>query len=206
MADNIDPYCCPGCRYSNRIQRVPALYADGFGTSYHDSVVVGSAGGHLMTGVAVGRTTTVSALASALSPQPLVKKGGWLTALGVGWLLFLLIPAAVEFSTHAQAGAVSGQRTESPWAIAAGIYLIAGWWAALCIVFGLRRSARRARVARGITRASLVWNEGWYCHRCGYCYFPPTAEPLGVPTGTLLDTGQFRHVVWTAGGYAGIGA
>ncbi|MEU9045260.1 MULTISPECIES: hypothetical protein [unclassified Kitasatospora] len=56
--------------------------------------------------------------------------------------------------------------------------------------------ARRRRLA-GRPQAERLWNQAWYCARCGTAHFPPTA---GQGTGAL-GLVEFRTVVWTAGGY-----
>ncbi|MFJ8476054.1 hypothetical protein [Kitasatospora sp. NPDC094011] len=55
---------------------------------------------------------------------------------------------------------------------------------------------RRRRLA-GRPRAERLWNQAWYCDRCGTAYFPPAA---GQDTGALTLT-DFRRTIWTAGGY-----
>lgn len=59
--------------------------------------------------------------------------------------------------------------------------------------------ARRRRLA-GRPRAERLWNQAWYCARCGTAYFPPAAG-LGAEALTLTD---FRLTVWTEGGYGGL--
>ncbi|MFD5463880.1 hypothetical protein ACFWIQ_13825 [Kitasatospora sp. NPDC127059] len=56
--------------------------------------------------------------------------------------------------------------------------------------------ARRRHLA-GRPQAERLWNQAWYCARCGTAYFPPTA---GQGTGAL-GLADFRRTVWTAGGY-----
>ncbi|MFD4655816.1 hypothetical protein ACFWP2_09285 [Kitasatospora sp. NPDC058444] len=56
--------------------------------------------------------------------------------------------------------------------------------------------ARRRRLA-GRPQAERLWNQAWYCARCGTAHFPPTA---GQSTGALGLT-EFRKAVWTEGGY-----
>ncbi|MGW3181710.1 hypothetical protein ACWDD9_20785 [Kitasatospora sp. NPDC001119] len=56
--------------------------------------------------------------------------------------------------------------------------------------------ARRRHLA-GRPRAERLWNQAWYCARCGTTHFPPAA---GQGTGSL-GLAEFRKAVWTAGGY-----
>ena len=202
MAGDRSPYSCPGCWDSDRIQRVSALYSAGISSTNYDTAVTGVAGSNLLVGVASGRATTVSALADEVRPAPAVKSGGWLIAAGIGWLILLLLPSAAMFQANAQGAAASG--SGSPWSNVVGIFILAGWPSIIFVSFGLARASRRARVDRGSARAFQLWHEGWYCDRCGRCYFPPTVAVPGLAAGTLLHPAQFRYAVWATGGYADI--
>ncbi|MEV7603417.1 hypothetical protein AB0O91_39215 [Kitasatospora sp. NPDC089797] len=59
--------------------------------------------------------------------------------------------------------------------------------------------ARRRRLS-GRPRAERLWNQAWYCIRCGTAHFPPAAGQ-GSGALTLVD---FRRAVWTAGGYGSL--
>ncbi|MQS15835.1 hypothetical protein F7Q99_27095 [Streptomyces kaniharaensis] len=55
----------------------------------------------------------------------------------------------------------------------------------------------RRRRLEGRPQAERLWNQAWYCARCGTAHFPPTAGQ-----GTeALGLAEFRKAVWTAGGY-----
>ncbi|MFJ4191830.1 hypothetical protein [Kitasatospora sp. NPDC089509] len=59
----------------------------------------------------------------------------------------------------------------------------------------LRVSTNRALAGR--PHAERLWSTAWYCSRCGTAHFPPTAGQGAGP----LSLQEFRHRVWTAGGY-----
>jgi hypothetical protein len=61
---------------------------------------------------------------------------------------------------------------------------------------------RQRRLVRGLAAAEEVWRHGWYCRRCDVVYFQPGYAPPGVDPRTPLDTGDFRRIVFAAGGYA----
>ncbi|WP_034268788.1 hypothetical protein [Actinospica robiniae] len=60
---------------------------------------------------------------------------------------------------------------------------------------------RRKRIQVGKPAALAVWNEGWFCRRCGVVYFQPGYEPNGVGLHQALSLAQFQHQVYRAGGY-----
>jgi hypothetical protein len=74
--------------------------------------------------------------------------------------------------------------------------LAANW--SLGVVGAVRR---QRRLARGLPAAEEVWRHGWYCRRCDLVYFQPAYAPAGVDPRTPLTTGEFRRMVFTAGGY-----
>jgi hypothetical protein len=66
---------------------------------------------------------------------------------------------------------------------------------------GVRRT-RLTRVKNGMPRALAVWQEAWYCDLCDGVFLPSgfSAYPDEAGTG-LISAGQFRQLVWNAGGY-----
>jgi ribosomal protein S27AE len=60
---------------------------------------------------------------------------------------------------------------------------------------------RRKRIRRGLPAALAVWNEGWYCARCGLTYFQPGYEPRGIALHQTFSPAQFQREVYRAGGY-----
>ncbi|WP_431035851.1 hypothetical protein ACQYWQ_18105 [Streptomyces sp. P6-2-1] len=98
--------------------------------------------------------------------------------------------------------------------VVAGLVAAAGWWgagkwdlawlkaagAAGCVlvlagVVALVRSALRGaeRVRAGASRARAAAEGARWCGPCGKVYVPGNEAPLSAA--------QFRHLVWTAGGY-----
>ncbi|MGW5439646.1 hypothetical protein [Nocardia asteroides] len=64
-----------------------------------------------------------------------------------------------------------------------------------------KRARKQAKINAGSSRAYGLWQNAYYCHRCGTVFWPlPTA--LGVPHRVALTPNQFRWHVWSAGGYA----
>jgi hypothetical protein len=61
----------------------------------------------------------------------------------------------------------------------------------------LRSRLFRRRLAVGRRGAETVWCRGWYCARCGTVHFRPADD---VPSGPV-HLGDFRRMVWGAGGY-----
>jgi hypothetical protein len=61
---------------------------------------------------------------------------------------------------------------------------------------------RRRRLIRGLAAAEEIWRHGWYCRRCDVVYFQPGYAPAGVNPQAPMSTGEFRALVFAAGGYA----
>jgi hypothetical protein len=57
----------------------------------------------------------------------------------------------------------------------------------------VRRVRVDRRQRRGVPAARQVWEQGWFCHRCGGVYF--------ADAGRLLTPAHFRQLVARAGGY-----
>ncbi|MFH8388010.1 hypothetical protein ACH4E7_45295 [Kitasatospora sp. NPDC018058] len=104
-------------------------------------------------------------------------------------------PSALPSPTATQAAAPLADTGGTPTVLVVSFLLMA-------LVLGLVAGAvtlyvtRRRRLA-GRPRAERLWNQAWYCARCGTAHFPPTA---GQGTGAL-GLAEFRKAVWTAGGY-----
>jgi hypothetical protein len=80
-------------------------------------------------------------------------------------------------------------------------FLACGALASICSVGVIGVSRRQARLARGLAAAEEVWRQGWYCRRCDIVYFQPGYAPAGINTRVPLATGEFRRIVFAAGGY-----
>ncbi len=104
-------------------------------------------------------------------------------------------PGALPSPAATQAAAPPADTGGTPAVLVVSFLLMA-------LVLGLVAGAvtlfvtRRRRLA-GRPRAERLWNQAWYCDRCGTAHFPPTA---GQDTGAL-SLADFRRTVWTAGGY-----
>jgi len=183
---------CPACRSAGSPQRIPALFAGGHSTTYSSGTVVGFARGQLVTGYSSSATRTVSTLAAALRPEPTLKKGG------------CVLPIAVLMSPMAVLAAVAAFNTTDTHGSPAGRFIAWLFFASPCLValgLYLQRVRHRLIVRRGRSAAYRLWDQGWYCHRCGGCYFSDTAQASGAQLGVVLLPDQFRSVVWSAGGY-----
>jgi len=124
--------------------------------------------------------------ADLLSPRPVLKAADRLAWTGTGFGVAGMIAIWAGF------GIGGGARTP---ALVVGIICFAyalamyGWAAA--------RRAQLTRVERGVPAALEVWRNAWYCERCSGVFFDRDA---GSGDG-LLSAGEFRRLVWSAGGY-----
>lgn len=197
------PLACPHCRQIERVQHVPAVYRNGLGSYHGSSSAVGFAGGHVAYGAAVYGGVTVSGIASALSPAPAPRKAGWLLGAGLFFIapLALMVWISLNMTRHGDPAAVTAAQKGG---YAFGTWLLPLFFllpVALFLGVFVRRVRHNSLVFRGQPAAIAVWNHGWYCDRCGGAFFP-VGTPAPVPTGQLLHLEAFRHVVWSAGGYA----
>lgn len=172
------PQPCPRHKSTDDIRRVSVVYAD----------------------VYAGDT------ADELSPRPVLKAADRLAWTGTGF--------GVAGMIAIWTGNAIGGGARNP-ALAVGIICFAyalamyGWAAA--------RRARLTRVERGIPKALELWRDAWYCERCGGVFFDRDegagrvagsgvgsafgSGSGGLSGGGLLSAGEFRRLVWSAGGY-----
>jgi hypothetical protein len=186
---------CPGCGLLDQVQRVPAVYQGGhsFFRGQAPAVVVPSGDGLV---VAAGRQVngvSVSAVARALDPFPPPRRGGGLLAAVIVLVLvgscFLGLPFSA-FEDPPPGGAASkvvGVAVVSLPALS--VYVAAG----VLVWLYVRRVRADRRQRRGVPAARQVWEQGWFCHRCGGVYF--------ADAGRLLTPAHFRQLVARAGGY-----
>ncbi|MFJ9847437.1 hypothetical protein ACIRYZ_44870 [Kitasatospora sp. NPDC101155] len=104
-------------------------------------------------------------------------------------------PKAAPASPLAHAPAPLADANDTPTVLLVSYLLLAVTIALLAGATALFL-ARRRRLA-GRPQAERLWNQAWYCARCGTAHFPPTA---GQGAGAL-GLADFRKAVWTAGGY-----
>jgi hypothetical protein len=196
---------CPNCGQLERVQHIPAVYRNGLGSYYGTSSAVGVAGGHVAYGYGVHQGVTISNTAGALSPAPALRKAGGLLAASLFFVppLVLMVWIALNMTHQGEPTATTAVQKGS---YAFGTWLLPTFFSLPIILFlaaFVRRMRRNDLIRRGQAAAVAVWSHGWYCDRCGGAFFP-VGTPAPVPTGQLLSLGAFRHVVWSAGGYARI--
>ncbi|HET6711470.1 hypothetical protein [Amycolatopsis sp.] len=185
---------CPSCGLLDRVQHVPAAYHGGH--SYYrgrgPAVAVPAGDGVVVTNSQVSGVT-VTAVARALDPFPPPRRGGGLLAAAIALALAgsccLLLPlsAADDPPPGGAAAKALGFTVLSLPAFA--VYVAVG----VLVWLSVRRVRAHRRQRRGVPAARQVWEQGWFCHRCGGVYF--------ADAGRLLTPAHFRHLVARAGGY-----
>ncbi|SEF22112.1 hypothetical protein SAMN05421837_1011243 [Amycolatopsis pretoriensis] len=185
---------CPGCGQLDQVQRVPAVYDGGhaFFRGQGPVVPIPAGDGVVYTSSQVSGVS-VSAVARSLDPFPPPRRGGGLVAAVLALVLvgscFLALPLS----------SVDDPPPGGPATRALGIAVIS--LPALCVYIAagvviwlyVRRVRAHRRQRRGVPAARQVWEQGWFCHRCGGVYF--------ADAGRLLTPAHFRQLVARAGGY-----
>ncbi|WP_410670016.1 hypothetical protein [Amycolatopsis sp. cmx-4-68] len=187
---------CPGCGQLDRVQHVPAVYQGGHSFFRGQGpVVAGPAGDGV--GYAGGQVSGVSvtAVARALDPFPPPLRGGGLLAavvvLALAGSCFLLLPFSA-FDDPPPGGAGSMALGIAVLALpSVCVYVAAG----VLVWLYARRLRERRRQRRGVPAAQQLWEQGWFCHRCGGVYFADARAER------LLTPAHFRQLVARAGGY-----
>ena len=129
--------------------------------------------------------------ANLLSPRPVLKAADRLAWTGTG---FGVAGMAAVWAGNLAPG--SGRDAALVCGAVCFAYALAmyGWAAA--------RRARLTRVERGVPAALALWRSAWYCERCDGVFFPGGAGGVPRPdSGGLFSAEEFRHLVWSAGGY-----
>jgi len=192
---------CPSCGRTDRISGVPAVYVAG---RNHVNVLVPR------TDDRMEHTEThfvTTALSNALAPAPTTPPGLWTGCLSIP----LLVVAIGTFIGGATSGhwfggypvppagaAVFPDEAHPDYAYLGVISLLALVAAASLILPAVFRwIAFRRLVEAGRPAAERLWSRAWYCGRCGTVHFPPRPGYPAQP----LTFGDFRAVVWAAGGY-----
>ncbi|MGK3202031.1 hypothetical protein [Amycolatopsis sp. MEPSY49] len=185
---------CPSCGQLDQVQHVPAVYEGGhsFFRGQGPTVAVPIGDGLVYTSSQVSGVS-VSAVARSLDPFPPPRRGGGLVAAVIALALagscFLALPLS----------AVDDPPPGGTASRALGIAMIS--LPALCVYAAagvvvwlyVRRVRAHRRQRRGVPAARQVWEQGWFCHRCGGVYF--------ADAGRLLTPAHFRQLVARAGGY-----
>ncbi|MEY9873497.1 hypothetical protein ABH931_002979 [Streptacidiphilus sp. MAP12-33] len=205
---------CPNCGQVDEVRGVPAVYRGGI-----DRVAVRVPANGEQPAHTEQRTVT-SALAKALAPAPtaqfgwgclgvpllLAGIGCYIAAIGAGhWRHPVFVPPPCGGSVGC--GAVEAP---PPDYLPHGSYGGLAWLAVVLFASGATLLVTAVRLSRGFRRrlvrgrrpAEAVWSRGWYCGRCGTVHFRPAAD---VPSGAV-QLGEFRRIVWTAGGYGHLAA
>jgi hypothetical protein len=185
---------CPSCGLLDRVQHVPAVYQGGhsFYRGQGPLVAVPAGDGVVYANTQVSGVS-VTAVARSLDPFPPPRRGGGLVAAVVALALvggcFLMLPlSAVDDPPPGGAGGrVLGFALISLPSLC--VFVAAG----VLVWLYVRRVRAHRRERRGVPAARQVWEQGWFCHRCGGVYF--------TDGGRLLTPAHFRQLVARAGGY-----
>jgi hypothetical protein len=185
---------CPSCGQLDQVQHVPAVYHGGHSFFRgQGSVVAVPAGDGLLYANSQVSGVSVTAVARSLDPFPPPRRGGGLVAAVIALALvgscFLLLPLS----------AVDEPPPGGPASRVLGVALIS--LPSLCVFVAagvlvwlyVRRVRAHRRQRRGVPAATQLWEQGWFCHRCGGVYFSDA--------GRLLTPAHFRQLVARAGGY-----
>jgi hypothetical protein len=195
---------CPSCGLTDQLISVPAAYLGGQQQVLEHVPPTDDSPARTQT-----RTVT-SALAKALAPAPERPNNS------MSCLTFVLFVIAVALFT---AGALGGHwfqdGSDCPKYGGYPYHPVApacpdptqqalGWLSAVALLGAIVLSVITAslhrtwrRLMAGRPQAEQLWSKGWYCTRCAVVHFPPTADAPSRPIGLT----EFRHQVWTAGGY-----
>lgn len=181
---------CPSCGQLDQVQHVPAVYQGGhaFFRGQGPTVAVPTGDGLVSTSSQVSGVS-VSAVARSLDPFPPPRRSGGLVAAVIALVLvgscFLALPLS-SLDDPPPGGALGIAVISLP---ALCVYVAAG----VVIWLYVRRLRAHRRQRRGVPAARQVWEQGWFCHRCGGVYF--------ADAGRLLTPAHFRQLVARAGGY-----
>ncbi|MBE1494891.1 hypothetical protein H4696_001991 [Amycolatopsis lexingtonensis] len=185
---------CPSCGQLDQVQHVPAVYHGGhsFYRGQGPTVAVPAGDGVVYTSSQVSGVS-VTAVARSLDPFPPPRRNGGLVAavilLALVGSCFLLLPfsAADDPLPGGEGAKALGFAVLSLPAF--GVYLAAG----VLVWLYVRRVRAHRKQRKGVPAAQQVWEQGWFCHRCGGVYF--------AEAGRLLTPAHFRQLVARAGGY-----
>ncbi|MFE3060516.1 hypothetical protein [Nocardia sp. NPDC059239] len=196
---------CPTCGHADQVQRVPAIRATGtttvYGQDYHSAVAVSSVGLIPVIGSTATDRTYSTRLSNSLAVAPLTRSSGKLVLFG----LILAIPALFGI-LFAIINSSDPELTSSlPWFLVANFLFIGALATPSLVLFWIasHRTRRNTRISKGISASKHIWSAGYYCHRCGYCYWPYSITP-GIPARQSITPENYRRIVWSAGGYANL--
>jgi hypothetical protein len=190
---------CPQCESADFAMSMPAVRNNGHisvSTSSYSAVGFTTAGVVPVLGSASNVHTQQSVVATMTAPEPPERPlTGMAVAAVVGLVGFavFVVPVlwiALNHETSHGANDLSKVLTVAFCAI----FAIPG---VAAVVAAVRQAAFNRRVARGRPRTRAVWSAGWYCGRCGGCYWPEPVAAAGVPVGRLLAPREFQRIVWS---------
>ncbi|WP_131817201.1 hypothetical protein [Nocardia salmonicida] len=199
---------CPLCEGIDMVQSVPAAMSEGthsgYSTGVHSGVGIGSGGLVPAIGVSTHEFSHSSALARSLAWRPALATGGRHTLLGLV-LSFFFVSAFALGCVATSIDPPDGDPIQILVSlIGLFVFPIVLSIPLFAIVAGaIKRARRAAKIAAGSPRARTVWQNAFYCHRCGTAFWPQPTFPE-VPHRTALTLNQFRWHVWNAGGYANL--
>ncbi|MGC4989996.1 hypothetical protein [Nocardia salmonicida] len=197
---------CPQCERVDLVQSVPATMSEGtrsgYSTGMHSGVGIAPSGLVPVIGTSSQEFSHTTELARSLAWRPTVPVGGRHTFFGVVLSIFFLVMFAAS-CTAVSMEPPQGNPIEIlvslvgfflfPIMLAIPLYfLISG---------AFKRARRQARIHAGSGVAYGLWQNSFYCHRCGTAFWPQRTFPE-VPYRVALTPSQFRWHVWNAGGYA----
>lgn len=181
MAPGLRP--CPSCRQLDRVANVSVVR----GRTESVSRTVADADG-------IARRATRTRPTPIARELSLVPRGSVAGAMiGVVFFGFATVLLYTSHTTMADVGPGSGFPL---WPC-----LVTGAVSALGLLTAVWRYMRGIPVRKGGAAAEAVSRRGWYCERCGSVYFQPGQAPTGAEPGHAYTTGEFRRIVFAAGGY-----
>ncbi|MEV0406457.1 hypothetical protein [Actinoallomurus sp. NPDC050550] len=161
-----------------------------------DSGTVGVTGG-MQVGAFAAKTrssinvTSESLIVRELTPAPDAGSAAGGQAL---WALFYAADAVICVVVAAK----TSSTVRTVFLVLTAIFALAAVVAVRGLV--LHRS-RDKRVEEGLPKARQAWNLGYYCSHCDGVFFVASPAGFDLPVRTLMPISDFRHHVWSAGGY-----
>ncbi|MFD6463994.1 hypothetical protein, partial [Streptomyces roseolus] len=201
---------------------VPAIASTGTsrinGSTTHAGMGILPSGG-IIPVIGSGSYTSVQSSALAASTSPALPRRS-LAGLAVGGVLLLVVALMMvsilimatalhapprDFGGHVQS--VEAQPVDAgsnivAWLIVPSFGVLPFLIPSLILLsMAWRRYRANTRVVLGLPSALAVWRAGFYCHRCGVCFWV-RSPARGVAAGQPLSLWQFQQIVWSAGGYS----
>lgn len=202
---------CPSCGQGESVHAVPAVYesarateetiARARRTANDDDASLARKRAARQQLAATPPPTVGSGV---LAPAPKSRVGAFLA----GTVMFALLAGVLTVMYNSSKGFTdsTGLDADGSGSIALHTFSIACTaLSGLCLVGFAFALIRQLGIKRGRPAAEAVWRRGWYCGRCAVVYFRSGEQPTGIDAGRQLTPAEFRHLVWSAGGYAKAG-